>query len=129
MSNFARAALGDYAGFIVGWSDWISTAGSFAAVSIVFGEYSGDLVPAAHGHVRPIAAGVILLFALLQWKSMKVGSGVQDFTTILKAVLFLAVVAVCFLHHATPVTAVASRAVVLVPAGRCSCRSLWRCKR
>ena len=35
--NFARAALGDYAGFIVGWSDWISTAGSFAAVSIVFG--------------------------------------------------------------------------------------------
>ena len=35
--NFSRAALGDYAGFIVGWSDWISTAGSFAAVSIVFG--------------------------------------------------------------------------------------------
>jgi APA family basic amino acid/polyamine antiporter len=113
--NFSRAALGDYAGFIVGWSDWISTAGSFAAVSIVFAEYSGDLVPAAHGHTRPIAAGVILLFALLQWKSMKVGSGVQDFTTILKAVLFLAVVAVCFLHSATPVTAVASRAVV--PSG------------
>ena len=112
--NFARAALGDYAGFIVGWSDWISTAGSFAAVSIVFGEYAGDLVPAAHGHVRALAAGVILLFALLQWKSMKVGSGVQDLTTILKAVLFLAVVAVCFLHRATPVTAVASRAAVPV---------------
>src|SRR5580658_9005037 len=63
--NFARAALGDYAGFIVGWSDWISTAGSFAAVSIVFGEYTVDLIPAAHGHVRPISAGVILLFALL----------------------------------------------------------------
>ena len=112
--NFARAALGDYAGFIVGWSDWISTAGSFAAVSIVFGEYTVDLIPAAHGHVRAISAGVILLFALLQWKSMKVGSGVQDLTTILKAVLFLAVVAVCFFHSATPVTAVASRAAVPV---------------
>ena len=112
--NFARAALGDYAGFIVGWSDWISTAGSFAAVSIVFGEYTSDMIPAAHGHVRPLAAGVILLFALLQWKSMKVGSGVQDLTTILKAVLFLAVVAVCFFHSATPVTAVASRAAVPV---------------
>jgi basic amino acid/polyamine antiporter, APA family len=112
--NFARAALGDYAGFIVGWSDWISTAGSFAAVSIVFGEYTSDMIPAAHGHVRPLAAGVILLFALLQWKSMRVGSGVQDMTTILKAVLFLAVVAVCFLHRATPVTAVASRAAVPV---------------
>jgi basic amino acid/polyamine antiporter, APA family len=113
--NFSRAALGDYAGFIVGWSDWISTAGSFAAVSIVFAEYAGDLMPFAHGHVRPIAAGVILLFALLQWKSMKIGSGVQNFTTILKAALFLAVVAVCFFHQATPVTAVASRATV--PAG------------
>jgi APA family basic amino acid/polyamine antiporter len=110
--NFARAALGDYAGFIVGWSDWISTAGSFAAVSIVFGEYAGDLMPAAHGHVRPISAGVILLFALLQWKSMKVGSGVQDMTTLLKAVLFLAVVAVCFLHSAAPAPAFTSAAVV-----------------
>ena len=78
-------------------------------------EYAGDLLPAAHGHVRPLAAGVILLFALLQWKSMKVGSGVQNLTTILKAALFLAVVAVCFLHRATPVTAVASRAAL--PAG------------
>ena len=100
--NFARAALGDYAGFIVGWSDWISTAGSFAAVAIVFGEYTSDLVPAAHGHVRALAAGVILFFALLQWKSMIFGSGVQNFTSILKAALFLAVVAVCFTHHAAP---------------------------
>ena len=45
---------------------------------------------------------MILLFALLQWKSMKVGSGVQDLTTILKAVLFLAVVAVCFSHTRRP---------------------------
>ena len=100
--NFARAALGDYAGFIVGWSDWISTAGSFAAVSIVFAEYTRDLIPALHGHVRPVSAGVILLFALLQWKSMKVGSGVQDLTTIVKALLFLAVVAVCFSYRAAP---------------------------
>jgi basic amino acid/polyamine antiporter, APA family len=112
--NFARTALGEYAGFIVGWSDWISTAGSFAAVSIVFAEYTSDLVPAAHGHVREMAAGVILLFALLQWKSMKVGSGVQDLTTILKAVLFLAVVVVCFMRQAMPVTAVASRAATPV---------------
>jgi APA family basic amino acid/polyamine antiporter len=110
--NFARAALGDYAGFIVGWSDWISTAGSFAAVAIVFGEYTSDLVPAAHGHVRVLAAGVILLFALLQWRSMIFGSGVQNFTSILKAALFLAVVVVCFSRHATAVTAVASRAAV-----------------
>ena len=27
---FARYALGEYAGFLVGWSDWISTCGSAA---------------------------------------------------------------------------------------------------
>jgi APA family basic amino acid/polyamine antiporter len=64
--------------------------------------------------IRALAAGVILFFALLQWKSMKVGSGVQDLTSIIKALLFLAVVAVCSFHSATPVTAVASRAVVPV---------------
>lgn len=117
--NFARAALGDYAGFIVGWTDWISTAGSFAAVAIVFGEYAGDLIPAAHGHVRPLAVGVILLFALLQWKSMLLGSGVQNVTTIIKAVLFLAVVVVCFAFHAAPGGAppAASRSALIAPTG------------
>ncbi len=33
--NFSRRAIGEYAGFIVGWSDWLSTCGTAAAVSIV----------------------------------------------------------------------------------------------
>jgi len=45
--NFSRRALGDYAGFIVGWSDWLSTCGT-AAVAIVIAEYSAHLFP-----VRP----------------------------------------------------------------------------
>ena len=31
--NFSRRALGDYAGFVVGWSDWLSTCGTAAAVA------------------------------------------------------------------------------------------------
>ena len=49
---FARRALGEYAGFVVGWSDWISTCGTTAAVSIVVGEFSGALVPALRPIVR-----------------------------------------------------------------------------
>src|SRR5882762_7543483 len=44
--NFSRRALGDYAGFIVGWSDWLSTCGTAAAVAFVIAEYSGALFPA-----------------------------------------------------------------------------------
>src|SRR5262245_40274302 len=37
---FSRYALGEYPGFVVGWSDWISTCGTTAAVSLVVGEFS-----------------------------------------------------------------------------------------
>src|SRR5918997_6321691 len=35
---FARYTFGDYAGFVVGWNDWISTSATAAAISIVFGD-------------------------------------------------------------------------------------------
>ena len=46
---FSRYALGEYAGFIVGWSDWISSCGSTAAVSLVIGTFTGALFPALDG--------------------------------------------------------------------------------
>src|SRR6266576_830311 len=36
---FARYALGEYAGFVVGWSDWISSCGATAAVSLLVGTF------------------------------------------------------------------------------------------
>jgi APA family basic amino acid/polyamine antiporter len=43
--NYSRRALGEYAGFIVGWSDWLSTCGTNAVVALVIGNYSGVLFP------------------------------------------------------------------------------------
>src|SRR5689334_21366111 len=75
--NFSHRALGEYAGFIVGWSDWLSTCGTAAAVAIVIGEYSGDLMPSFQGHVKLIAVLIIVGFFLLQWRGIKWGSGTQ----------------------------------------------------
>src|SRR5271167_3291493 len=47
--NFSRRALGDYAGFIVGWSDWLSTCGTTGAVGIVIGEYMAHMFPVLDG--------------------------------------------------------------------------------
>ena len=55
---FSRHALGEYAGFVVGWSDWISTCGSTAAVSIVVGEFAGALLPALSGRAPAVAVVV-----------------------------------------------------------------------
>ena len=94
---YARHALGAYAGFIVGWSDWLSTCGTTAAVSIVIGEYSGVLVPALAGQKVIIASAIAILFAILQWRGIRWGSNVQKLTSLLKALAFMALVAACFI--------------------------------
>src|SRR2546423_7945352 len=67
---FARYALGEYAGFIVGWSDWISTCGSAAAVSLLIGEFAGPLFPFLNGKAVVVAATVASVFAILQWRGI-----------------------------------------------------------
>lgn len=93
---FSRYALGEYAGFIVGWSDWISTCGTTAAVALVIGTFSGALFPALDGKGPAIAAGVAIFFALLQWRGVIWGSNVQNFTSLIKAGAFFLLVAAAF---------------------------------
>jgi APA family basic amino acid/polyamine antiporter len=93
---FARRALGPYAGFVVGWSDWLSTCGTTAAVSIVVGEYAGVLFPALAGRTVAIASAVAVFFALVQWRGIRWGSRVQNLTSLLKALAFLLLVGACF---------------------------------
>jgi APA family basic amino acid/polyamine antiporter len=90
---FVRRALGRFPGFLVGWSDWISTCGTTAAVSIVIGEYAGPLIPPLEGHSALVASGVVLTFALLQWRGIRVGDAAQQLTSLLKALALLGLVA------------------------------------
>jgi basic amino acid/polyamine antiporter, APA family len=94
---FARRALGDYAGFVVGWSDWLSTCGSTAAVSIVIGEYAGVLFPVLYGQSVLIASIIAITFAVLQWRGIHWGSSIQNLTSLLKALAFIALVIACFI--------------------------------
>ena len=93
---FARHALGEYAGFIVGWSDWISTCGSAAAVSIVIGDFAGKLFPMLAGKTPAIATTVAVVFAILQWRGIVLSSLTQDLTSLLKALAFIVLVAAAF---------------------------------
>ena len=92
---FVRRALGDYAGLVVGWSDWISTCGTTAAVSIVVGEYSLVLFPQLRG-VEPIALAVIAILTVIQWFGVRWGGWTQDATSLLKGLAFLFLIAACF---------------------------------
>ena len=119
---FARYALGEYAGFVVGWSDWISSCGSTGAVSLLIGTFSGALFPALAGKSTAVAAAVAIIFALLQWRGIVWGSNTQNFTSLLKALAFLALIIAGFvfgghgsLTTATPgaTTAITLTAIII----------------
>jgi APA family basic amino acid/polyamine antiporter len=92
---FVRHGLGDYAGFVVGWSDWISTCGTTAAVAIVIGEYSVSLFPEARTQ-QVVALVVVALFTLIQWLGVRSGGAVQNVTSLMKALALLLFIGACF---------------------------------
>jgi APA family basic amino acid/polyamine antiporter len=94
---FSRYALGEYAGFIVGWSDWISTCGTTAAVALVIGTFSGALFPVLDGKAPALAAGITIFFALLQWQGVIWGSTVQNLTSLIKALAFVLLILAAFI--------------------------------
>ncbi len=121
---YSRYALGEYAGFIVGWSDWISSCGSTAAVALVIGTFSGALVPALAGTDAAVAAVVAIVFAVFQWRGIVWGSNIQNFTSLLKALAFIALIAAAFIFggggsltasetHSTPAGALLIGAIVI----------------
>lgn len=97
--NFSRRALGDYAGFIVGWSDWLSTCGTAAAVAIVISDYSGHLFAVLAGpqKLKIISVAIVVAFGVLQWRGIRWGSGTQLLTAALKTGAFVILVAAAFL--------------------------------
>jgi len=94
---FSRYALGEYAGFLVGWSDWISTCGTTAAVSIVAAEFAAVLSPRLEERRPALAIAVAVAFALIQWRGVRWGSVVQNATSAIKAIAFMALAAGAFL--------------------------------
>jgi len=93
---FVRRALGEYPGFVVGWSDWISSCGSTAAVSIVTGEYLGVLIPTLAGHESLIASLAVIIFSALQWRGVRWGDVAQQILSLAKALALVGLVAVAF---------------------------------
>ncbi len=116
---FVHRALGPFPGFLVGWTDWISTCGSFAAVAIVIGEYVGPLIPALAGRETLTAATVVIAFAAIQWRGIKTGDRVQQATSFLKAIslLALAIVAIVMALGGTAPATVATTEPAPLPSG------------
>lgn len=113
-----RNGLGPYPGFVAGWSDWLATCGSTAAVAIVLGEYSGPLVPFLDGHQKLVACGVVLAFGLMQWRGIRFGAFAQQATSLVKALslVALALAALFLANSPSPAAATATPTIAIAIA-------------
>src|SRR3954468_13026473 len=112
---FVSRALGRYAGFVVGWSDWFSLCATVALGGMVFTEYLEPLVPALAG--RRVVAGValVLVFGLLLWRGIPIGDLSHQPLTAGEALAFGGLIGVCLLAP-LPAGTVTSSAAAL-PSG------------
>jgi len=93
---YARRAYGDYGGFIVGWSDWISNVTPLAFLPIAFAEFLSAFIPSLATRVTVVAISLLTLLTVLNWIGLRLGSGTQKLISFLKAIALLAFVVTCF---------------------------------
>src|SRR3984957_17479124 len=106
----ARRALGDYAGFLVGYTQWALDSAANAALLLLIGEYAYVLVPALAGHAVAVAFAMLIVLTTLNWRGVREGGRIQVITTVAKTLALGTVVVAGFL---TPASAVAPSSVAL----------------
>jgi len=111
---YARRALGDQAGFSVGWIDWVGHCAGLAWVAVTIGDYTIGLLPALPVGSKVVALLVLLAFALIQQLGLEAGSLSQKILSLGKAIAFLGLITACFLH--APVRDLAGLAEPLLDA-------------
>lgn len=94
---YSRRAFGDYAGFLVGWSDWMVQTVSVSYLAVAFDEFTAELQPRMAEHIKTMGVGTLAVLMLLNWLGLRSGSRMQEVTSLVKAVALLAFVIACFL--------------------------------
>ncbi len=92
---FARRSFGEYTGFLVGWSDWISSCGAVALSAVTMGEYSDVLIPGLHGKATAVGIAVTLVLMAIQIIGIRVGDLTQQITSLVKTLVLLGLAGVC----------------------------------
>jgi APA family basic amino acid/polyamine antiporter len=93
---YLRRSMGPYAGFVIGWTDWLSTCSSASLAALVIGEYVMLLFGRSTKAGPFIASAVIVAFSLIQWRGVRTGSNTQNLTAFVKTLAFVILVGACF---------------------------------
>lgn len=97
---YARRALGEYAGFVIGWTDWLSSSASIAAVAIALGELVGGIWPGIASSGTAVAIAVVVLFTSMHWIGVRTGDVATQVWGVIKVTALFAVAVACLLAPA-----------------------------
>ena len=115
---FVREALGPYAGFIVGWNDYVSSAASVSAVAIVESEAIAALMPTLAGQVLLIALIGVAITTVVLVRGIRESDRAQRWTSVIKAVALLVLIVACLAWRAVHrMPASVTAAPLAVPTG------------
>ena len=79
--SLIRRAYGPYAGFVIGWADWLSFAADLALKAVVVIEFVAILVPESAAWSKQLAILVTTVFAAIQLRGINLGALIQEFAT------------------------------------------------
>ena len=115
---FVREALGPYAGFIVGWNDWLSSSASVTAIAMIESEAIAALIPSLAGQAVVVALAAVVITAVVLLRGVRQSDRAQRATSAVKALALLVLVAACLgwrALHGMPASV--STAPLPVPTG------------
>ncbi len=93
---YAHRAFGPFIGFVSGWIDWLNWCGATAMTIVVINEYLHLLTPAIPKYSLPLSLAIAGVFAMIQWRGVQWGTGVHNVASLIKAVVFAALIVICF---------------------------------
>jgi len=79
--SLIRRAYGPYAGFVIGWVDWLSFAADLALKAVVIMEFVAILLPETASWRTPLSIAVTTVFAAIQLRGITLGALIQEFAT------------------------------------------------
>jgi len=101
--TLVRRAYGPYAGFVIGWADWLSFAADLALKAVVIIEFVAVLIPEATEWRTQLAITVTTVFAAIQLRGIRLGALIQESATSLIGLVIVVLSLALFFVEAPPV--------------------------
>ena len=119
---YARRALGNGPGFVVGWSDWVNLVATIAYAALTAAVFLGTLWPPAAAAPRVTAIAMIALFTAFHWGGLRIGSTLTSAISLCVGLMLMVLVGGCFLSapvaaSAAPRAATSAAALPLMSLG------------